>query len=498
MIAISLRFLTGRFHATPWGHHVNEGVVEWPPSSWRLLRALIATFHRARPSGVSEEQLIRIVDALSAPPLFRLPPATTAHTRHYDVANGSVKFFDTFVVLDPGDPTTCVWPEAGLDDGDRTALAVLLSSLGTFGRAESWCEAELLEEDELREPNSYPLEDGQSLSGLEPVRLLMPDSTGRSLIDALLIETSAMRKKKQLDPPGTRWVTYVRDSKALTARGAAPPRRTASKALTNIAHYALDSSVLPLPQDALPFAEQVRRALIRNRVDTSHSETITGKHADGTPLEGHEHAHYFPTDEDLDGRIDHVTIYAPRGFDDADLEAIGSLRTIFRSGNRPEVRMVLAGLGGPVSRSKDDASSSAFTRRFGEGDPAEAGTTKLSEVSIFAKARRWRSVTPFSLPRFPNRGGGKPPRPRDLPEGQLVRELKNRGLPEPVSIKRIEGYQVEGRPLVRWLEFHATRFNGKAGNALAGFEIEFAEPVRGPLAVGFACHFGLGLFLPVS
>src|SRR2546427_6674618 len=104
--------------------------------------------------------------------------------------------------------------------------------------------------------------------------------------------------------------------------------------------------------------------------------------------------------------------------------------TIFRSGNRPEARMVLTGLG---------------------------GENLLSEISIFAEARRWRSVTPFSLPRFPNRGGGKPPRPRDLPEGQLIRELNNRGLPEPTSIKRIEGYQVEGRPLVRWLEFHSTR-----------------------------------------
>jgi CRISPR-associated protein Csb2 len=245
--------------------------------------------------------------------------------------------------------------------------------------------------------------------------------------------------------------------------------------------YRVVSPARPTVQYALPFAEQVRRALIRNRVDTSHSEAITGKQADGTPLDGHEHAHYFPTDEDHDGRIDHITIYAPRGFDEADLEALGSLRTIFRSGNRPEVKLVLTGLGGP--------------ELFSRG----AGTDACApRVSIFARARRWRSVTPFSLPRFPNRGGGKPPRPRDLPEGQLIRELKNRGLPEPVSIKRIEGYQVEGRPLVRWLEFHTTRYNGTKGNGLAGFEIEFADEVRGPIALGFACHFGLGLFLPAS
>ena len=236
-----------------------------------------------------------------------------------------------------------------------------------------------------------------------------------------------------------------------------------------LALFEITCAASPTVTVALPFAEQVRRALIRNRVDTSHSQAITGKLPNGTPLEGHEHAHYFPTDEDRDGRIDHITIYAPRGFDDADLEALGSLSTIFRRGNRPEVRMVLTGLG-----SQD----------------------LLSEISIFAEARRWKSVTPFSLPRFSNRGGGKPPRPRDLPEAQLVRELRSRGLPEPASIKRIGGYQVNGRPLIRWLEFHARRYNGTQGHGLAGFEIEFDSPVRGPIALGFGCHFGLGLFLP--
>ena len=41
MISISLRFSTGRFHATPWNRHVNEGVPEWPPSPWRILRSII-------------------------------------------------------------------------------------------------------------------------------------------------------------------------------------------------------------------------------------------------------------------------------------------------------------------------------------------------------------------------------------------------------------------------------------------------------------------------
>jgi CRISPR-associated protein Csb2 len=237
-----------------------------------------------------------------------------------------------------------------------------------------------------------------------------------------------------------------------------------------LARFVLDSTMLPLVQDALPFAEQVRRALIRNRADTNHSEVITGKTAEGVPLEGHAHAHYLPTDEDGDGRLDHVTVYASRGFEPEDIVALGALKTIYRKSSRPEVRMVLTSLG--------------------------AAEDFVNEVSLFGRSRRWRSATPFSLPRFATRGAGKPARPRDLPEAQLVRELRARGLPEPILISRLEGYSVSDRPFIRWLEFQTCRFKGEEGHGLAGFELEFAEEVSGPIALGFACHFGLGLFMP--
>lgn len=248
------------------------------------------------------------------------------------------------------------------------------------------------------------------------------------------------------------------------------PHRMKSASAITVARYALHSNVLPLAQDTLPFAEQVRRALIRNRVDTSHSEAITGKTISGTPLEGHEHAHYFATDEDGDGRLDHVTIYAQCGFSREDVGALGAIKSI-RRGYRYEVSMLLTGLGN--------------LDQF------------QSQVPIFVSSLRWRSATPFSLPRFANRGAGKPPRPRDLPEAQLQRELRLRGFPEAISLKRIEGYQVNDRPVVRWLDFHTRRFKGDEGYGLAGFEIEFAEAVKGPIALGFACHFSLGLFAPV-
>ena len=39
MLAISFTFHAGRYHATPWGRHVNEADVAWPPDLWRPLPA---------------------------------------------------------------------------------------------------------------------------------------------------------------------------------------------------------------------------------------------------------------------------------------------------------------------------------------------------------------------------------------------------------------------------------------------------------------------------
>jgi CRISPR-associated protein Csb2 len=480
MIAIRMSFLSGRLHSTPWGHHVNEGVVEYPPSHFRLLRSLIAVKRRACRDTVTEEQLRNIVSALRTPPVFKLPAGTIAHTRHYDQQKKVLKFLDTFVQFGQDNEILWGWPESHLDQPDREALSVLLSALGTFGRAESWCEAELLSPEEshpLAENGNWincrPLGEVQGLPDLKTTRLLIanPALAGEDLVKVLEISTTTMRKAKQVVPPGTLWINYVLqdgilDHPALTIR-----RRTIPTKTYSVARFALSSNVLPRVTDALPFSEQVRRALIRNRVDTSHSEVILGKKIDGEPLVGHLHAHYLPTDEDRDGRLDHITIFAPLGFDKWDLDAIGAMKTIFRRGSQADVKLILTGLG---------------------------TVDQIAELTPFHSSRKWRSVTPFSLARFANRGAGKVPRPKDLPEAQLSRELTTRGLPVPQSIRRIDGYTPTGASLIRWLEFHHTRFNGKEGHGLAGFELEFDQPVKGPISLGFACHFGLGLFLPID
>jgi CRISPR-associated protein Csb2 len=119
-----------------------------------------------------------------------------------------------------------------------------------------------------------------------------------------------------------------------------------------------------------------------------------------------------------------------------------------------------------------------------------------------AQSRVWVSRTPFYLSRHPKRRKDGTPKLRpdggwlDDPEDQLRRALKQQGYPEPVSVTPVEHVLAAGKRL-RWLEFAWQRRDKADAPAIPsgfGFRVEFAEPVQGPIAAGFGCHFGLGQF----
>lgn len=113
-------------------------------------------------------------------------------------------------------------------------------------------------------------------------------------------------------------------------------------------------------------------------------------------------------------------------------------------------------------------------------------TDTLDLTELLGPARRWRTRTPFGLTRHPKRRSGKT---ADGPEDQLRRELVARELPEPDSIRLLRG---------PWLEYRRTRPGVSRLEAphAVGIELEFSDELRGPLALGALCHFGLGLFVP--
>ena len=173
MIAIKIDFPAGRWHATAWGSHVNEGIPEWPPSPWRLCRALIAAWHWKHRR--NEATLRSLIEKLAGqPPDFLLPEASAAHTRHYmPVVEGKketkTKVFDTFIHVNANQSLWIRW-NAPVTDDERSLLVTLLENLSYMGRAESLVSVNIA----TRAPAgdwTTPSEKKSAANG-EPIRLL--------------------------------------------------------------------------------------------------------------------------------------------------------------------------------------------------------------------------------------------------------------------------------------------------------------------------------------
>jgi CRISPR-associated protein Csb2 len=125
---------------------------------------------------------------------------------------------------------------------------------------------------------------------------------------------------------------------------------------------------------------------------------------------------------------------------------------------------------------------------------------------LFQITTRWRSLTPFVPTRHPKqyRDGREKIDADGWHIGSSCHDLRRliiqSGKPSPARIEAVDFVEVNGRKL-RWLQFQRHRQRGEGLHAGAfgyGFQLTFAEPVRGPLALGYGAHFGLGLFVPAE
>jgi len=534
MIGIAIAFPTGRFHATPWGRHVNEAAPEWPPSPWRILRALVATWKRTLDNDdPCDAQVVeRLIRKLAHPPVFVLPQASTSHTRHFmpwfkkGPADRTL-VFDGFVALDKMHGLICLWRDAVLEVQERRALDRILTNLGFLGRAESWVEARVLTEAEAAYANErincMPLETNHDRTRYDAVRVLCAhpetaftndhtpkhqETSGRGrarqimetpLYDPdwhLCMETLELHGKRWSDPPGSQWVTYLRPKDCFAVHS----RRSKDNVVRprpTVARFAVDGPVLPLVEDTLRIAEIARRTAmgIFRRIEEKRlyhgnvpkgaplprSEVFSGKDANGAPLEGHRHAYYIPTDEDGDGRIDHLTIVAAMGFGPAEVKALDHMNKLKREDGDP-LNLLLLGL----------------------GHSSEIQTPKL-----MGPARVWISATPFIATRFPKARGRKrdpvellgPDHQRAFARQVLIEEIHRLypNLPEPTAVDYLNEQHRCGAHGLRPIQFR--RFRQKRGDdggrRPAGvFRIFFPDPVYGPICLGHSAHFGLGLFAP--
>ena len=534
--AIAFRFPGGRYHATPWDAHVNEAAIEWPPSPWRILRALVAVWHRKlEPEEYPEHGLARLIERLAAEaPAYRLPPATRSHARHYMPApEKRTLIFDAFASVDPGADLIVAWPGVTLEEPERALLAALLDRIGYLGRAESWAEARLLNgwdgkvnctpekrtgeqaeqsvaegmaadsagEEATRSGAEDPPVDwraddaagddaAKGLSAGEPIKLIAPvpapiysqwrqqmvDELGAGprrtakqrrllatlperLVDALRLDTADIQAAGWNHPPGAAFVRYRRPADSF--RPAPRLRIPVAHRHTTYVRMALYGKPLPRIEDAVRIGEIMRWAAIRQAQavvgeDGSLPSELTGH--DLPPDSTHGHAFYLPEDADGDGFIDHVLIHAPAGLSSTAILALGRVDRLWRDG--AEWKAVMESHGARLDRDR----------------------------SVYGgRSRVWTSATPYLHPWHAKNGFGV--------RQQVERECGERGLPQVTDVEVLEAIRVHDR-LRRAVHFH--RFRSKRGLVQPDtrgrfLRITFAEEVEGPVALGFGCHFGLGV-----
>jgi CRISPR-associated protein Csb2 len=533
---LKVRFPGGRYHATPWGHHVNEGLIEWPPSPWRLLRALIAGGFSSQGWTEIPPDARQLVNRLAGVlPSYRLPVASAAHTRHFMpvgvLAKGreqTTLVFDTWASVGAGE-LLIHWP-CELNDEETALLGRLAAALGYLGRSESWVEAELLARNAIPPPdvNAFPHQEGTHpgreheqvalMAAIPPEEYLAwhqqttapileaihvpqrsrnPTARQRErlqsqrlqaiaayppdLLSCLTKDTAWWKQYGWSQPPGSRRVLYWRPGDSLQVGLPQCPRghrvNSVTTMLLSLTTPSGNRSALPPCTRTLPQAELFHRAIVQRvgKGRSIHCPELTGKDDHDQPLRSnHAHAHILPVDLDGDGHLDHLIIHARMGLGDAAQLAIRTLRRTWTKGGVGDIQLALVGRG-----------DLTMLRQL--PPPFRRHVEEL--LGPVEGVRTWESITPFVPPRFLK------PRGRNTLHGQIKQELASRRLPEAADVHVDITLTRELRHYVRRRHHGGVPPPADLGY---GVRLVFSEPVCGPVILGYASHYGLGLFRCVS
>jgi hypothetical protein len=225
--AVAARFPFGRYAATPWYRARREHLhnVEWPPSPWRMARALINSAYSLGGRSLAEETAALVRHLATVRPHYRLPPAgEIVYTQwmpglRFDDSPGArdrTENGHTLVAVAPRRRLIIWWPELTLQQPERSLMARLLDNVRHLGQSVSVCELTALDEMPapcLDEATAKPID--RSLSTKSPksseqvrrVALLVPDPS--ITLEQLCASTHDGLLKAMPAPPGAHWVEYA-------------------------------------------------------------------------------------------------------------------------------------------------------------------------------------------------------------------------------------------------------------------------------------------------
>jgi CRISPR-associated protein Csb2 len=499
-IVLRQEFPLGRFHATPWRvNPFDDPHGEWPPSPWRLIRAVTARWYQwARETEPDLAELAQLQTALcKSTYAFFLPadarkgnPLRQYHPTDFGwnpktIKKAGTRSYGTSLVQDN---YWCVPPESPVwwfiegehwTDDLRALLARCLERMTYFGRAETLTRVCVMgsADDIPTTPNCTLV--NRRTGGASPVLSPLPEAT-RDDIERTTDNPDAVERAI---PPGAQWLYAVRPPlPASRERRRAPKHRSDC----HLMQFAIGWNVTPDRRAIVRLTSRFRGAVLGELLRLKMGDVSTtwtrvsnhirdavadmfGKDANGEPLKGRRHTEFLAwCESEQPTRL--LVWRGSRAFDADEQEAIllAAARDVSwaAAGSDSEewkVRLVPLDLGVPAPPGFDGQSSSV-----------------------------WESVTPYVPPRHHLRGGKE--REGESMIDQIRRELLHRGIDPDVEVEPV-GYP-------KWVSVHVPRRESNR-RAFIGdrrgqrFQLRFAAPVAGPIRLGHSSSFGLGLFRPI-
>lgn len=428
-----LRFPRGSSAAASWTWLGGAPGVEIPPSPWRLLRTLHATW-RTRVPGLDDTAVRGLLGNLAVPPRFFVP-------QHLPGA-----------CVDRDPELAAQWT-GDLPPEQHAALTSLASAIPYVGRAESRCAGSV--------PTSWapaahecwePLDVAEAVPAGVAVTSVLAAELPLDLA-ALVAPPVDVRRGVPPIPAGARLVAYQR---------CVMPRRRSGP--VTAVRLEIMGGALPAATETVFVTDLLRRAAL-SRLGALRGEKgrtlLGGRGADERVAhEQHAHTHFLPVIEA--GRVAAIVAWISAGLPDDELKALVSIREL--SSNRRSIPRLAI-------------------RAVSSGSPADVAP------DLAALARTWTSATPYTPARYPKRHTDWLTFLRE----DVTRELGYRRLPAPVRLDVVDRSWQEWRRLRPSADRSSPQ--GRAPRRSAFLRLHFDEPVDGPLALGHLSHFGLGLFV---
>ena len=508
-VVLRQTFPLGRFHANLWrAFPFEDPFGEWPPSPWRLLRAILARSYQLERE--RDVQCHTWRDSLSkafctstfswclppfswrGPGLRQYQPATFG----FDPPDWKKKQVnaektyrptlvqDNFWVVGSskaGGDAGIVWWMVEGDAWSREQLGLLdacLERMIYFGRAEAITDIQRVE----NLPNDTDINcvlEHMPSSGSVPVLAPTEDAT-LAQVQAVTDDPSVANSTV---PPGARWMHAKRPAKPPAKLPRSRPRM---RKPTRLVQFAIGARVSSPRKSIVVLTQRFRGRVIREFLSGSwqHANAaqreaaclLTGKEPDGSPLQDHRHPHarfgiIFDHETDKAARL---LVWREQPFTDEEQHAIL---------NAAEQEL-------PLSFAKAGARD-PWTVRLVPLDlqvPPPAGFGDQAHS-------RWKTVTPYVPPRYVYNRKGRV-KPGESPEEQLCLELARQRYDTTDVMIRVDDQSAE------WTRVHRPRRHrdDPTNTERRGYQasLTFDAPVRGPISLGHSSHFGLGLFVPLK